>query len=97
MPSIGGYHLYGLASILTGLESNRACVEGKGLAKMSSTGHHLSTDTFYDPMLPLAPEEIEAQGRADKQAFTGFNKMYNVFSLINSETRSKMTSSLSCP
>ncbi|GFW76664.1 uncharacterized protein TNCV_4943811 [Trichonephila clavipes] len=26
MPSIGGYHLYGWASILTGLESNRACV-----------------------------------------------------------------------
>ncbi|GFT73272.1 nibrin [Trichonephila clavipes] len=26
MPSIRGYHLYGLASILTGLESNRACV-----------------------------------------------------------------------
>ncbi|GFU42831.1 HTH_Tnp_Tc3_2 domain-containing protein [Trichonephila clavipes] len=26
MPSIGGYHPCGLASILTGLESNRACV-----------------------------------------------------------------------
>ncbi|GFT31526.1 uncharacterized protein TNCV_609251 [Trichonephila clavipes] len=26
MPSIGGYHPYGLASILTGLKSNRACV-----------------------------------------------------------------------
>ncbi|GFV27092.1 uncharacterized protein TNCV_4853291 [Trichonephila clavipes] len=26
MPSFGGYHPYGLASILTGLESNRACV-----------------------------------------------------------------------
>ncbi|GFU48545.1 uncharacterized protein TNCV_1439221 [Trichonephila clavipes] len=26
MPSIGGYHPYGLASILTGLESNGACV-----------------------------------------------------------------------
>ncbi|GFT42379.1 uncharacterized protein TNCV_1786661 [Trichonephila clavipes] len=26
MPSIGGYYPYGLASILTGLESNRACV-----------------------------------------------------------------------
>ncbi|GFV16535.1 uncharacterized protein TNCV_2468621 [Trichonephila clavipes] len=26
MPSIGGYHPYGLASKLTGLESNRACV-----------------------------------------------------------------------
>ncbi|GFV84082.1 uncharacterized protein TNCV_3037441 [Trichonephila clavipes] len=26
MPSIGGYHPYGLASILTGLESNSACV-----------------------------------------------------------------------
>ncbi|GFU73549.1 uncharacterized protein TNCV_3359891 [Trichonephila clavipes] len=26
MPSIGGYHPYGLVSALTGLESNRACV-----------------------------------------------------------------------
>ncbi|GFY27923.1 uncharacterized protein TNCV_4562771 [Trichonephila clavipes] len=26
MPSIGGYHPYGLASILAELESNRACV-----------------------------------------------------------------------
>ncbi|GFS61637.1 uncharacterized protein TNCV_4312911 [Trichonephila clavipes] len=26
MPSIRGYHPYGLSSILTGLESNRACV-----------------------------------------------------------------------
>ncbi|GFU14592.1 uncharacterized protein TNCV_406491 [Trichonephila clavipes] len=26
MPSIGGYHPYGLASILIGLEYNRACV-----------------------------------------------------------------------
>ncbi|GFV11891.1 uncharacterized protein TNCV_1217661 [Trichonephila clavipes] len=26
MPSIGGYHPYGLAKILTGLEFNRACV-----------------------------------------------------------------------
>ncbi|GFW39907.1 uncharacterized protein TNCV_5115901 [Trichonephila clavipes] len=26
MTSIGGYHPYGLASILTALESNRACV-----------------------------------------------------------------------
>ncbi|GFV34136.1 hypothetical protein TNCV_3631011 [Trichonephila clavipes] len=26
MPSIGGYHLYGLSNILTVLESNRACV-----------------------------------------------------------------------
>ncbi|GFU83825.1 uncharacterized protein TNCV_1694951 [Trichonephila clavipes] len=25
MPSIGGYHPYGSASILSGLESNRAC------------------------------------------------------------------------
>ncbi|GFW76319.1 uncharacterized protein TNCV_1580981 [Trichonephila clavipes] len=26
MPLIGGYHVYGLASILIGLESNRECV-----------------------------------------------------------------------
>ncbi|GFV64347.1 uncharacterized protein TNCV_2502651 [Trichonephila clavipes] len=30
MPSIGGYHPYGLASILTGLESNRACMDMLG-------------------------------------------------------------------
>ncbi|GFW75156.1 transposase [Trichonephila clavipes] len=33
----------------------------------------------------------------DKRAFTGFNKMDNIVSLINSETRDKMTSSSSCP
>ncbi|GFX77642.1 uncharacterized protein TNCV_1105591 [Trichonephila clavipes] len=34
MPSIGGYHPYGLASILTRLESNRACVgyDGRRIA-----------------------------------------------------------------
>ncbi|GFW47715.1 hypothetical protein TNCV_2829051 [Trichonephila clavipes] len=26
MPPIGGYHQYGLASIITGLESSRACL-----------------------------------------------------------------------
>ncbi|GFX22992.1 uncharacterized protein TNCV_2087001 [Trichonephila clavipes] len=30
MPSIVGYHPYELASILTGLESNRACVDMLG-------------------------------------------------------------------
>ncbi|GFW05586.1 uncharacterized protein TNCV_4983561 [Trichonephila clavipes] len=30
MPSIGGYHPYGLTSILTGLESNIACVDMLG-------------------------------------------------------------------
>ncbi|GFV29072.1 hypothetical protein TNCV_4552961 [Trichonephila clavipes] len=54
---------------------------------MSSTGgpfferHNLSNVHFF------APEEIEAQGRADKytdkQVFTGFDKMNNVVSLIN--------------
>ncbi|GFY06488.1 nibrin [Trichonephila clavipes] len=44
MPSIGGYHPYGLGSILTGLESNRECV---GYAWPTnyrpSTPSHLST------------------------------------------------------
>ncbi|GFW27798.1 hypothetical protein TNCV_766791 [Trichonephila clavipes] len=71
------------------------------MAKISSTGCPLSNDTFLDPIHPLAPDEIEAQGRADKhtykQAFTGFYKMDNVVTLINSETRGKMTSSSPCP
>ncbi|GFU76336.1 nibrin [Trichonephila clavipes] len=46
MPSIGGYHPYGLASILTGLESNRACVGYAWPANCSpSTPSHLSTGT----------------------------------------------------
>ncbi|GFS73308.1 hypothetical protein TNCV_4711881 [Trichonephila clavipes] len=71
------------------------------MEKMSSTRRPLSRDTFSDPMHHLAPEEIEAQGRGDKhtdkQALTGFNKIDNVVSLINSEKRDKMTSSSSCP
>ncbi|GFU01137.1 nibrin [Trichonephila clavipes] len=46
MPSIGGYHPYGLASILTGLESNRACVGYAWSTNCSpSTPSHLSTGT----------------------------------------------------
>ncbi|GFS98953.1 HTH_Tnp_Tc3_2 domain-containing protein [Trichonephila clavipes] len=46
MPSIGGYHPYGSASILTGLESNRACVGYAWPANCSpSTPFHLSTGT----------------------------------------------------
>ncbi|GFV98724.1 uncharacterized protein TNCV_1454101 [Trichonephila clavipes] len=46
MPSIGGYHSYGLASILTGLESNRACVGYTWPTNCSlSTPFHLSTGT----------------------------------------------------
>ncbi|GFU53805.1 hypothetical protein TNCV_4254241 [Trichonephila clavipes] len=43
MPSIGGYHPYGLASILTGLESNRACAWPMNFCL--STPSHLSTGT----------------------------------------------------
>ncbi|GFV51538.1 nibrin [Trichonephila clavipes] len=44
MPSIGGYHPYGLASIVTGLESNRACVGYAWPTNYSpSTPSHLST------------------------------------------------------
>ncbi|GFX35321.1 transposable element Tcb1 transposase [Trichonephila clavipes] len=43
---IGGYHPYGLASILTGLESNRACVGYAWPTNCcSSTPSHLSTGT----------------------------------------------------
>ncbi|GFX56302.1 nibrin [Trichonephila clavipes] len=46
MPSIGGYHPYGLASILTGLESNRACVGYVWPTNCNpSTPSHLSTGT----------------------------------------------------
>ncbi|GFX01172.1 uncharacterized protein TNCV_4581381 [Trichonephila clavipes] len=46
MPPIGGYHPYGLASILTGLDSNRACVGYAWPTKCSPlTPSHLSTGT----------------------------------------------------
>ncbi|GFX95897.1 uncharacterized protein TNCV_2084771 [Trichonephila clavipes] len=46
MPSIGGYHPYGLASILTELESNRECVGYAWPTNCSpSTPSHLSTGT----------------------------------------------------
>ncbi|GFS76894.1 uncharacterized protein TNCV_3755861 [Trichonephila clavipes] len=46
MASIGGYHPYGLASILTGLQSNRACVEYAWPTNCSpSTPSHLSPGT----------------------------------------------------
>ncbi|GFY08824.1 nibrin [Trichonephila clavipes] len=46
MPSIGGYHPYRLASILTGLEFNRACVVYSWPTNCSSsTPSHLSTGT----------------------------------------------------
>ncbi|GFT91541.1 nibrin [Trichonephila clavipes] len=46
MPSIGGYHPYELASILTGLESKIACVGYAWLTNCSpSTPSHLSTGT----------------------------------------------------
>ncbi|GFS78085.1 nibrin [Trichonephila clavipes] len=44
MPSIGGYHPYGLISILIGLESNRACVGYAWPTNFSpSTPSNLST------------------------------------------------------
>ncbi|GFV72707.1 uncharacterized protein TNCV_1951761 [Trichonephila clavipes] len=46
MTSIGGYHPYGMASILTGLESNRACVGYAWPTNCSpSTPSHLCTGT----------------------------------------------------
>ncbi|GFV86258.1 hypothetical protein TNCV_2092991 [Trichonephila clavipes] len=44
---------------------------------------------FPDSMHPLAPEEREAQGRADKNrqiSVTGFNRIDNIVRLINYET-----------
>ncbi|GFX85788.1 nibrin [Trichonephila clavipes] len=47
MPSIGGYHPYGLSSILTGLESHRACVGYAWWTNCSPSTHsHLSTRTL---------------------------------------------------
>ncbi|GFX23261.1 uncharacterized protein TNCV_4560431 [Trichonephila clavipes] len=44
--SIGGYHPYGFSSILTGLESNRACVVYAWPTNCSpSTPSHLPTGT----------------------------------------------------
>ncbi|GFX34791.1 hypothetical protein TNCV_2515061 [Trichonephila clavipes] len=58
---------------------------------MSSSGCPLLNDAFPDPMHPSAPEEIEAQGRADKNTDKHkryrFNRIDNIVSLINSETR----------
>ncbi|GFV59288.1 nibrin [Trichonephila clavipes] len=47
MPSIRGYHPYRLASILTGLLSNRACVGYAWPTNCSPSTHsHLSTGTL---------------------------------------------------
>ncbi|GFU06683.1 hypothetical protein TNCV_4352721 [Trichonephila clavipes] len=72
---------------------------------MSSTSNLLSNGTSPDLVIPLALKEIEAQGRADKhtdkRVFTGFNKMDNVVSVINSERAHHLSpcfgSSSSCP
>ncbi|GFV85861.1 nibrin [Trichonephila clavipes] len=49
MPSIGGYDLYELASILTGLENNRACVGYAWPTNCSpSISSHLSTGSSED-------------------------------------------------
>ncbi|GFX38702.1 nibrin [Trichonephila clavipes] len=49
MHSIGGYHPFALASILTGLESNSACVGCAWLTNCSpSTPSHLFTGTSED-------------------------------------------------
>ncbi|GFU68078.1 nibrin [Trichonephila clavipes] len=48
IPSVGGYHPY-VASILTGLESNRACMRYAWPTNCSpSTPSHLSTGTSED-------------------------------------------------
>ncbi|GFT10028.1 nibrin [Trichonephila clavipes] len=46
MPSIGGYHRYGVPRILTGLESNRACAGYAWPTSCSpSTAFYMSTGT----------------------------------------------------
>ncbi|GFV84921.1 hypothetical protein TNCV_4299031 [Trichonephila clavipes] len=53
MPSIGGYHLFGLASILSGLKSNVASVGYAWPTNCSrSTPFHLSTGTSEEPQYP---------------------------------------------
>ncbi|GFY06667.1 transposable element Tcb2 transposase [Trichonephila clavipes] len=59
---------------------------------MPSTRCPLLNDTFPDSIHPITPEEREAQGRADKNkkiTLTGFNRIDNIVSLINSETRGR--------
>ncbi|GFV01518.1 uncharacterized protein TNCV_2961121 [Trichonephila clavipes] len=57
----------------------------KQVAKTSSSGRPLSSDTFPDPIETLRPRGDRAQGPVDKhtnkKAFAGFNKMDNVVSL----------------
>ncbi|GFT91364.1 transposable element Tcb1 transposase [Trichonephila clavipes] len=63
MPSIGGYHPYGLASILTVLESNRACVGYAWPMNCSpSTPFHLSTGTseaLFDEWCNIPQDQID--------------------------------------
>ncbi|GFX01488.1 hypothetical protein TNCV_1864611 [Trichonephila clavipes] len=46
MPSIGGYHPYGLASILTGLKSNRACGSSESVQEFAARINKLGTQIF---------------------------------------------------
>ncbi|GFW94734.1 uncharacterized protein TNCV_4247741 [Trichonephila clavipes] len=62
MPSIGGYHPYGLASILTGLETIRACVGYAWPTNCSpSTLFHLSTGTsaLLDEWCNIPQDQID--------------------------------------
>ncbi|GFW56827.1 uncharacterized protein TNCV_160571 [Trichonephila clavipes] len=59
MPSIGGYHSYGLASIVTGLESNRACWPTN---YSPSTLSHLSTgflEALLDEWCNIPQDQID--------------------------------------
>ncbi|GFU66551.1 uncharacterized protein TNCV_4357071 [Trichonephila clavipes] len=63
MPSIAEYHPYGLTSILTGLESNRAFVEYAWPTNCrSSTSSHLSAEirrAFLDERRNIPQDEID--------------------------------------
>ncbi|GFV50940.1 hypothetical protein TNCV_302011 [Trichonephila clavipes] len=71
MPSIGGYHPFELASTLTGLESNRACVGYAWPMNCSpSTLSHLSTTT-YPRTLGDGPRHFEPWSSVEDDTVTG--------------------------
>ncbi|GFT42255.1 uncharacterized protein TNCV_1785921 [Trichonephila clavipes] len=83
MPSIGGYHPYGLASILTGLESNRACV---GYAwptncSPSSKNHHIPQDQIDNLILSMPRRcifDVENAPRTGKPVVKNVDKITDI-------------------
>ncbi|GFT01695.1 nibrin [Trichonephila clavipes] len=75
MPSIGGYHPYGLAGIITGLESNRACV-----------GAYKSKMVTWLP-LPHGESNLSARASVLKRLDTIHHSALRICSLVPSELR----------